>query len=138
MIAILAVNWVTVFAAAIASFVVGMIWYSPAMFGKQWMKMMGITPKEMKSGQKEMGPTMVKGFLLGLIQVFVLAQVFGWIVVSNLVDAVIIAGWVWVGFMATIAMMGVIYERKSMDWFFISAGYQLASILVAAIVLTVL
>ncbi|HQU56998.1 MAG TPA: DUF1761 domain-containing protein, partial [Chitinophagaceae bacterium] len=32
------INWLAVLVAGISSFVIGGIWYSPALFGNAWMK----------------------------------------------------------------------------------------------------
>ncbi len=32
------INWLAVFVAGISAFVLGGVWYSPALFGKAWMK----------------------------------------------------------------------------------------------------
>jgi hypothetical protein len=43
-----AINWLAVIAAAIASFVLGGAWYSPALFGNAWMKASGMTEEKAK------------------------------------------------------------------------------------------
>lgn len=39
------VNWMAAVAAAVAAFVLGGAWYSPALFGSAWMRASGITPE---------------------------------------------------------------------------------------------
>jgi hypothetical protein len=46
------VNYVAVLFAVVASMVVGFAWYSPVLFGKQWMKLMGLTKENMESAKK--------------------------------------------------------------------------------------
>ena len=43
-----AINWLAVIVAAIASFVLGSAWYSPALFGNAWMKASGMTEEKGK------------------------------------------------------------------------------------------
>ena len=50
-----AVNYMTVLAAAVASMAVGLLWYSPLLFGKPWMKLMGLTDKKTCQRQKKRG-----------------------------------------------------------------------------------
>ncbi len=40
------VNYLAVLVAAIVGMVVGFIWYSPKVFGKMWMKLSGVNPKD--------------------------------------------------------------------------------------------
>ena len=42
----LGVNVWTVLVAAVATMVVGFLWYSPALFAKPWMKLMGYDPHD--------------------------------------------------------------------------------------------
>src|ERR1700693_3502406 len=37
-----------VIVSAVAAMVIGTVWYSPGVFGKPWMKMIGLSDKEMK------------------------------------------------------------------------------------------
>ena len=49
-------NWLAILAAAVLHVLVGMFWYSPQLgFGKQWMKLVRLTKKDVKEGQKHMG-----------------------------------------------------------------------------------
>ncbi|MFH0970643.1 MAG: DUF1761 domain-containing protein [Candidatus Diapherotrites archaeon] len=139
MIAVLGVNWLAVIVAAVVSLIIGNLWYSPSFFGKQWMRISGHSTKDMKKGTKGLSSdTMVKGFILLLVQAFVLAQLFGWIVVSTVVDGVIIGFWVWLGFIAVTKMMSVLHGKKTIEWFYLSSGHYLVSTLAMSIVLTTL
>ena len=56
MVLMIDVNIVNVVIAAIVSFVVGMVWFSPALFGKKWIKLMKFTDAQMKAAKmKGMG-----------------------------------------------------------------------------------
>ena len=43
-------NYLAIIAAAISTFVIGGLWYSPAVFGKAWMRENGFTEEDMKKG----------------------------------------------------------------------------------------
>ena len=132
------INVIGVLIAAIASFVVGMIWYSPALFGKQWMKLMGMKESDMKNAKKEMGGMMVMTLILSAVTAFVLAHVLKYTGAATYMDAVFVAFIMWLGFYATSLYLGVMYEKKSMEWWFINAGHYLAGLIVMAIVLVVM
>lgn len=133
------IDWVAVIAAAIAAFAAGMVWYSPAMFGKKWMKMNGVTEKEAakykEKNKDQMMGMMITTVVVSAITAFVLANLLVLLNITTLFSAVQLAFWLWIGFQATSAYLLVLYEKKSMDWWIISAGYNLVGLLVSAIVL---
>ena len=47
------INYMAVIVSAAANFLLGWLWYSPMLFGKQWMKMMGFD-KLSKAQQADM------------------------------------------------------------------------------------
>jgi len=60
--------------AALAKMVVGMIWYSPAMFLKPWMKLVGRSPEDMKAG---MAKGLTTDAIGALVMAFVLVHAYG-------------------------------------------------------------
>jgi len=52
------INYLAVIAGVVSSFVVGMIWYSESMFGKTWMKEVGLKKKEIEKDKKGMQTAM--------------------------------------------------------------------------------
>ena len=57
------INWLAVLVAGISAFVVGGIWYSPALFGKAWMKDNNFTEEEIRKGGN-------KGKIFGFTLIF--------------------------------------------------------------------
>lgn len=45
-------NFIVIIATAFIPMVLGMLWYSPALFGNAWLKEMGLTQDQMKENQK--------------------------------------------------------------------------------------
>lgn len=58
------VNWLAVFVAGLAGFVVGGLWYSPLLFGRAWMRAAGVTEEQLAVGDK--------GKIFGLSLIFLL------------------------------------------------------------------
>lgn len=123
------INLLAVLLAAVASMVVGFAWYSPMLFGKPWMKLMGIKSADMKSAQKKMMPMYGLSFLGALLMAFVLSQ-FG--------ATLMTAFWAWVGFVMPVQMTDVIFGSKKWMLFAINTGYQLTSLIVMGVVLGLL
>ena len=57
------INWLAVLAAAVAAFLLGGLWFSPALFARQWVAALGKKPEEMGMP----GPSMALSFVMTLI-----------------------------------------------------------------------
>ena len=59
------VNWIAVVVAGVSAFALGGVWYSPALFGKAWMKENNLSMEEVRAGNK--GKIFGGSILLSLI-----------------------------------------------------------------------
>ncbi|MBX7153059.1 DUF1761 domain-containing protein [bacterium] len=114
------INYLAVVVAALSSFVIGGIWYSPILFAKSWMIENGFTEESLKGGNQ--GMIFGGSFILALIMSFNLAAFLqgppdlAWGITAGALAGI---GWV-------ACSLGVTYlfERKSMKLFLINAGYH--------------
>ncbi|HXN95352.1 MAG TPA: DUF1761 domain-containing protein, partial [Candidatus Acidoferrales bacterium] len=131
-------NWLAVLVAAISTMVVGFLWYSPLLFAKAWMREMGYDPND-KAGMEEMkktaGPAYAGSFLASLISAFTLALFLHWLRAEGLHFGLIVGFHVWLGFVATVQLTGVLFMKQSMKLFAINTGYQLVCYLVMGAIL---
>jgi hypothetical protein len=125
------VNWLAVIVAALSTFLIGGLWYSPAVFGKAWMRENGFTEESMKGGN------MVKifglAFVLGLVASINLAMFLG--AESDATMGAFygfLAGFGWV---ATFVGTHYLFERKSFKLFLINAGYSIVALTVMGVIL---
>jgi hypothetical protein len=129
-----AVNYIAVLAAAVASMVLGFLWYGP-LFGKMWMKLMGV--KEM--GDKSQMPKNYAIVFVGSLVTAYVVSVF--LVLTNmttLTGALTLAFWAWLGFQAPLLVGSVLWEGKSWNLYCLNAVYWLVNLLVIASVLSYL
>lgn len=126
------VNYIAIIIAAVLNMVIGYIWYSPAVFGKTWMKMANISEASMKKG---MGKAIGMGIVASLITAYVLAQLIDLTGAVGVAGAVTLAFWVWLGFTATAMYSAVIYENRNIKLWAINTGYYLVSYIVMAAVI---
>lgn len=129
------VNLTAVVAAAVASLVVGWLWYGP-LFGKAWVKLTG---KTSMGNKDEMPKSMVIVFVGSLATAWILSaflQLTGSSAVLS--SALSVALWAWLGFQAPEAVGVVLWEGKSWNLFFLNAAQKLVNLLVIATVLTYL
>ena len=128
-----AINFWAVLVSAIVSYSIGSLWYSPMLFGNVWAYYMGITPEKMKGAG--MGKIYVGSFIATLVMAYVLAH---FIIVGgagNIASGAEIAFWIWLGFVATIALGSIFWENKAKKLYLINVGYQLVSLTVMGIIL---
>ena len=72
------VNLWSVLVAAIATMVVGFLWYSPLLFARPWMVAMGYDPDDkarMEAMQKSAGKSYAISFVASLVSAFVLGKI---------------------------------------------------------------
>lgn len=133
------VNYPAVLLAAVASMVVGFLWYSPLLFAKPWMKLMGYTAKSMEAAKKNMGKTYFISFLTALVTACVLAHIIVigeyYFNADGISTGLQAAFWSWLGFTMTVQLTDVLFGNKSTNLFLINTGYQLASLLVMGAIL---
>jgi hypothetical protein len=116
------VNPVGVLLAAVATFVIGMLWYSPLLFAKPWVALNGYTPEklaEMKKGAARMYGIsflayLVLGFGIGFI-------VHGLSVHEGLWDGVHL----WVFIVMPVSLTGLVFSDRRFGAWLIDAMYQL-------------
>ena len=133
-------NLFAVLVAAISTMVVGFLWYSPILFAKPWMREMGYDLNDqakVKEMQKSAGPAYFGSFLASLVTAFILALFFHWLHVESVQYGLLVGFHVWLGFVATVQLTGVLFMKQSMKLFAINTGYQLVCYLVMGAILAV-
>lgn len=129
-------NLAPIVVATIANMALGFLWYSPYLFGTQWIKFMGLTEKSMKEAKKKMGPIYGLATLGALVMAYVLALVLSQLNIMTMEKALQIVFWLWLGFVMPVQLTEVIFGGKKFQIFFINTGYQLVSMLVMALILS--
>jgi hypothetical protein len=112
-------NWIAVLVAGISAFVLGGVWYSPALFGKAWMKENNFTAEDIKSRNK--GKVFGLSLLLTLLMAVNLAMYLNTPNINfqlGLLYGLLAGVWVFCG----IAMVAL-FELKTAKYIFINGGY---------------
>lgn len=134
------VNYWAVLVAAVAQFAIGMAWYSPALFGKAWMKEIGKSQKDIdKAKEGGMMKEMAIALIAALVMAYVLSHVnfmgveaFG---ASGWQGGLMAGFWSWLGFVATVMVHGALWEDKSWKLVAINAGHWLVALLAMGAIL---
>ena len=131
------VNYIAVALAALAAFVFGFLVHGPVL-GSVWIRLMKITPEEMEVGkkdmQKKMPVTMLVAFLQQLITACVLAHLFYLLDIGTVAEALEVAFWMWLGFVAMKLLDGVLWEKRSIPLYGFNVGYHLGSLVIMALI----
>ena len=126
------VSYIPILVAAVVSFVIGMLWYSPALFGKSWMKLAGV---KMQGKPKGIGGIMFTAFIANLVMAYVFVYFLNILSYADTVTGVIFGFFLWAGFFATTLLGSVLWEGKPFNLYLINAGYQLVNLVVMGAVL---
>jgi hypothetical protein len=112
------VNYLAALVAALASFLIGGVWYSPILFARAWMREAGLKEEELRRG---LGKTFAGAFVMSVIAAINLAFFLGpdpsitWGATAGALAGV---GWV-----ATALATVFLFERRSTTLILIDAGY---------------
>ncbi len=130
------INLWAVLAAALASMVLGTLWYGP-LFGKPWMKMVGMTKADAEKAKKDgMGKTYLLMFVSSFVLAFVLAHVIQAFGAETWQMGLAAGFWTWLGFIATKSMGGQLWRKDSWNLYYLNNGYELLNLLIAGLILT--
>jgi hypothetical protein len=128
-------NWLAVLVATIAWFALGGLWYSAPVFGRPWMRSVG-----MEDTPERPGPAI---YLFPLVAYFIAVIALGMVAratgTDTLGEAIVLGLVVGIGFGMTLYAVESVFGRRPQPgtWFLITAGYQLLGILIAAAIVAV-
>jgi F0F1-type ATP synthase membrane subunit c/vacuolar-type H+-ATPase subunit K len=125
-------NWIAVVLSAVASMVVGFVWYSPPLFQKAYLAEIGKTAEEAAA-------TPPTNYLISLVLAIIEA-----IFLSGLVGAMgsagvgsgLVAGFlVWVGFVATTSAANTLFGDRTFRLWYVQNGNHLLTLLAMGVII---
>jgi hypothetical protein len=127
-------HW-AILVSAVIQWLLGAVWYSPALFAKPWMKMVNVPTGAGK--QKTMLVGMISSFIGSLILSFVLWHFITWSGAGTWATGAFVGFISWLGFIAAPSFAQGIYESRPFKLFAINTGYWLVGLLVTGGLLAV-
>jgi len=124
-------NWFAVLTAAVSTFLIGGLWYSPVLFGRAWMSANGFTQQNLGGN---MGKIFGFAFIFALLMSANLAAFLGDAKTTAAWGATagFLAGFGWVALgIATIAL----FERRSWKYIAINGGYMTVAFTLMGLIL---
>lgn len=117
-----------VLAASVASMVIGFLWYSPLLFARPWMRLMGYDPDDKaKLAEMQKGAGKLYGitFVATVVSAVVLAKIIDLTSVVTILYGMKVGFGIWLGFVATVQLTGALFTKQPVKLFLINTGYQL-------------
>jgi len=131
------VNNLAVLASAVVIFLLGGLWYSPLLFAKRWVALIGKTEEELKANAGSMPMSYLLVLLCGLVTAWVLAIVVGNFAPSSAVDGALIGALCWLGFAGATSFGTATFSGKPKALWLIDSGFNLVSFMVTGAILAV-
>ncbi|MBI5272729.1 MAG: DUF1761 domain-containing protein [Chlamydiia bacterium] len=120
------IDWIVIVIAAVLSVAIGFIWYSKWLFGKTWMKLVGLKEKDLKGNKR----AFIGSWVVAFLTAFFLERLESNLGVTTVSDGMFVGFCVWLGFVATTQISSVIWGQKPWKLFFINTGCKLVLFLV--------
>ncbi len=125
-------NWPAIVVATVAGFLIGGVWYSPVLFANAWMRESGVTKEE--AGKSNIA----KIFGLAFVYTFVMA--FNLAMFMNAPGVTLAKGAFWgfltgFGWIAMAMFITGLFERKSVTYMLINAGYMVVALTVMGLII---
>ncbi len=119
-------NHAAILVSALILWVLGAVWYSPALFAKPWMAALGITP----GPKKGLAAGVIASFLGDVLLAFALMHMILWSEAATWASGMFIGFICWFGFIAATQFPQGLYERRPQRLFWINSGYWLVGLLI--------
>lgn len=137
------VNYLAVLVAGIVIFLLGGLWYSPALFAKRWIALHGRTEEQMKAdaARANMPIMYLSAFICALIIAWAMAVLGDPFVPAAATSAgnwafrgVKLGIFCWFGFVLPTTYATALFSMKSKELWLIDAGYNLVSFILAGVI----
>jgi hypothetical protein len=129
----MAVNYLAVLVAAIASWFVGGAWYG--VFGKPWMAALGLSREQLRPG----GSMPIAPFVTSFVGELIMAAMFAILLLHlggpSVLRGIIAAALCWIAFIAPTITVNNAFQKRPLPLTLIDGGHWLAVLVVQAIVL---
>jgi hypothetical protein len=130
-------NFMPSLAAAIVSMLVGMIWFSPRVFGKPWAMLVFGSPTATAVEKRGMAKTYGIMFLAHIVMAFVVRYIviLRGIDVTTVGDGARIGLYLGIGLVVPTMLIMVLFEKQKVRLYLIDVGYYIVDLIILGMVL---
>ena len=105
--------------STVAYMLIGWLWYSPFLFGRIWLEIVGFNKDKLPNPGPALAGSAVAGFIMSYILGYFVMATHSVTWLTGLILGLII----WVGFVFTSQILGVLFGTTPWRLFLINAGY---------------
>jgi hypothetical protein len=124
------INLAAVLVAGIAHMATGLIWFMPGFFGRQWME---LTKRDFKPASRWIAAGIIGHQVIALV----LAVVICLANATTVIEGVVVGIMIWIGFVVTLEIGELIWEKIPFRLFMIRIGNHLVALSIAGAILAV-
>jgi hypothetical protein len=118
--------------AVLVKIVVGALWYSPALFLREWQRLQGISDEQMKGGMAKAMTTWIIGALL---MAFVLAHAVFYAGAKGIGTGAAVGFFNWLGFILVVLLDDWAAAKRPVKLLVINAGANLVALVIMGAIL---
>jgi len=116
------INFWPILVAAAAGFALSSLWYSPILFGKEWMDLLKITDRNISAmSANNIWLRYAAQFVATIITFCVLAFTVAMSGTGSAGDGALIGFLAWLGFMAPLSLSGLLWKKEPLKLVLIDA-----------------
>lgn len=127
------INYITLLISALVGFGIGSFWYSPFLFGKEWMEGRNISKDDIKTNS--VFRSYIVQFISSVITFFVLGFIINSVGVTNSSEGAFIGALAWLGFIIPTSISGLLWKKESWTLFLIDTVYYLLILTIGGAIL---
>lgn len=128
-------SWWILVIAAVVQMAGGMLWYGP-LFGRPWMKAMGIDPddkEKMAEMQKSAGPGYAASLIFAIVFGYVVDVLLSSLAVGSVAAALVAVLGLWLAFTLANTSKAVLWGEMNRSVLIINSGFELVFLLLVTI-----
>ncbi|MEK6932992.1 MAG: DUF1761 domain-containing protein [Nanoarchaeota archaeon] len=131
------VNLLAVLVSGVIAMFIGFLWYGP-LFGKMWIKLSNINPKQMKEMKKKsMGKSYFLAFIGTLLMSYILSLLASYFSATTFGQGAWLGFLIWAGFFVTSKLGMTIWEGKPLGLYVLNVFHDLFVLVIIGGVLSI-
>ncbi len=127
------INFWAVLVAGVVYMILGAVWYSPALFGNSWMKLIGKTKEQVSADFSPVNYLIA--LVTSLLAAYGIARVMFWAGSTDIMGGVMISLVAGICFVLTTMSVNDTFEKKPAGLTFINVLYHLVSFIIMGVIL---
>lgn len=129
------INYWAVSTATAAVFVLGLLWYSPLLFGRVWMRVHAYGPDDLERLRQRAGQVYFVSILSDLVMALMVAVLMSLTGFGSAGQGALLGFLFWLGFAAPLGLTGNVVSEEGIGVWCLDTAYQLASLLTLGAIL---